>query len=153
MCIRDRIEAANSVTNASSGSSGGSGGGSNGGSSSANTTSTPSQGYHVVHKLGKAFNTQGEASSKIGLYGGNGVYKDEEDGKWYVYKRESYSSNKFSSYKAAKNSSTYDNVAPWIRGIAKYAKGTSNARKGLNLISEDEYGDEIILKNLSLIHI
>lgn len=114
----------------SSSSSGGSGG------SSGSAPSTPTHGYHVVHKLSKGFSTQSEATSKIVVYDGNGVYQDKDDNKWYVYKREGYSATVFSSYNEAKKSHVYDSVAPWVRGIVKYASGTSNAKKGLNLVGE-----------------
>lgn len=119
--------------------------GSSGGGSSNIITSTPTKSYHVVHKLSNGFKTQSEASSKIGYYdGADGVFKDE-DNKWYVYKKETYSSHMFSSISEA-NDYIKKQLAPWGKyGIIKYAKGTNNARKGLNLVSEDEYGDEIIV--------
>lgn len=125
----------------------GSSGGGSGGNSGSNTTSTPTKSYHVVHKLSNGFKTQGEASSKIGYYdGANGVFKDE-DNQWYVYKKETYSSHMFSSISEAKDYIKKE-LAPWGKyGIIKYAQGTTNAKKGLNLVSEDEYGDELIINH------
>lgn len=138
-----RAQAAAQTAQSASGSSGGG----SGGNSGSNTTSTPTKSYHVVHKLSNGFKTQGEASSKIGYYdGANGVFKDE-DNQWYVYKKETYSSHMFSSISEAKDYIKKE-LAPWGKyGIIKYAQGTTNAKKGLNLVSEDEYGDELIINH------
>lgn len=137
--VQANQNAANSIASmpTSIPSGGGGGGSSSGGSGGGSAPSTPIHGYHVVHKLSKGFSTQGEATSKIGSYGGDGVYQDKDDNKWYVYKKEGYSATVFSSYNEAKKSHVYDSVASWVRGIAKYASGTTNAKKGLNLVGEN----------------
>lgn len=134
--IQANQNAANSIASTPTSIPSGGGGGSSSGGGGGSAPSTPTHGYHVVHKLSKGFSTQGEATSKIGSYGGDGVYQDKDDNKWYVYKKEGYSATVFSSYNEAKKSHVYDSVASWVRGIAKYASGTTNAKKGLNLVGE-----------------
>lgn len=128
---------------AQSAQSGGNGSGSV--SNNASTTITPAQNYHVVHLVSSGYKTKGEATSKIGAYNGDGVYQ-YDDGKWYVYKKEKYSANAFGSTSSAKKyiKSQLSPVGKF--GVVKYAKGTNNAKSGLNFVS-DGTGDELVIRN------
>lgn len=116
------------ISSSSGGSSGGSGGGTT-------TTSTPKP-YWTYRKYGSGYSTQSEATSKIGYTSGaNGVA--QSGGKWYVVKfLEGYDNNteaaKATLKKKESDKKNRDNYGYYKR----YASGTTNAKKGLNLVGE-----------------
>lgn len=125
------IGSANSIGN----SSGGSGGGNT--SSTPTTTKTDNKKYWVFKTLG-TYSTRGEASSKIGMLNGDDVI--HYGGKYLVVKwKKGYKTQ-------GEASSQISNIGG--NGVYKrYHTGTTNARKGFNLVSEKEYGDELIVRN------
>lgn len=116
-----------------------------GGSSGGGGTSTPAPApvdphpdkYWVYKTLG-TYSTSGEASSKIGMLGGDQVIK--VGSKYLVVKWKK-------GYTTQGEASSHISFLGGNGVYKRYAKGTINARKGLHLVSEDKYGDEIILRN------
>lgn len=141
----EQIKAAQEAQKAASGSigsansigssSGGSGGGN--ASSTPTTTKTDNKKYWVFKTLG-TYSTRGEASSKIGMLNGDDVI--HYGGKYLVVKwKKGYKTQ-------GEASSQISNIGG--NGVYKrYHTGTTNARKGFNLVSEKEYGDELIVRN------
>lgn len=107
------------------------------GSSNVSQISKPQQtkSFHVVQKVGSGYSTQSRAEQKIDRYNGDGVFWDGSNNKWYVFKNKNYSDTKFSTYDEAIKSDIYKKAGS-LRGVAYYASGTSNAKKGLNLVGE-----------------
>ena len=107
------------------------------GSSNVSQISKPQQtkSFHVVQKVGSGYSTQSRAEQKIDRYNGDGVFWDGSNNKWYVFKNKNYSDTKFSTYDEAIKSDIYKKAGS-LRGVAYYASGTSNAKKGLNIVGE-----------------
>lgn len=121
--------------------SGGSNGysGSSGNVSSVSKPSQPKkdtvQHYWIYRTLG-TFNTNGQASSKIGMLGGDGVIS--VGGKYLVVKWEK---GYVTRGEASSNIVNYGGNGVYKR----YASGTDNGQKGFNLLSEN--GDELFVHN------
>lgn len=121
--------------------SGGSNGysGSSGNVSSVSKPSQPKkdtvQHYWIYRTLG-TFNTNGQASSKIGMLGGDGVIS--VDGKYLVVK---WKKGYVTRGEASSNIVNYGGNGVYKR----YASGTDNGQKGFNLLSEN--GDELFVHN------
>lgn len=121
--------------------SGGSNGysGSSGNVSSVSKPSQPKkdtvQHYWIYRTLG-TFNTNGQASSKIGMLGGDGVIS--VGGKYLVVK---WKKGYVTRGEASSNIVNYGGNGVYKR----YASGTDNGQKGFNLLSEN--GDELFVHN------
>lgn len=121
--------------------SGGSNGysGSSGNVSSVSKPSQPQkdtvQHYWIYRTLG-TFNTNGQASSKIGMLGGDGVIS--VGGKYLVVK---WKKGYVTRGEASSNIVNYGGNGVYKR----YASGTDNGQKGFNLLSEN--GDELFVHN------
>lgn len=121
--------------------SGGSNGysGSSGNVSSVSKPSQPKkdtvQHYWIYRTLG-TFNTNGQASSKIGMLGGDGVIS--VGGKYLVVK---WKKGYMTRGEASSNIVNYGGNGVYKR----YASGTDNGQKGFNLLSEN--GDELFVHN------
>lgn len=130
----EQIKAAQEAEKAAKGSTGSSG--SVGTTTTTSTTSASSQRYATYKHISSGFSSNGQAQSQIGPLGGDGVV--QYAGKWYVYKK----INTYDSSGLAAAHITYDRA----NGIIKaYAKGTTNAKKGLNLVGEE--GTEAYIDN------
>lgn len=93
--------------------------------------------YWTYKNLG-SFNTSGEASSQIGMLGGDSVIS--VGGRYAVVKW-------IRGYKTAKiahQRMSSENASGFYRW---YASGTDNAEKGWHIVSEDNIGDEIVIDN------
>lgn len=93
--------------------------------------------YWTYKNLG-SFNTSGEASSQIGMLGGDSVIS--VGGRYAVVKW-------IRGYKTAKiahQRMSSENASGFYR---RYASGTDNAEKGWHIVSEDNIGDEIVIDN------
>ena len=93
--------------------------------------------YWTYKNLG-SFNTSGEASSQIGMLGGDSVIS--VGGRYAVVKW-------IRGYKTAKiahQRMSSENASGFYR---RYAEGTDNAEKGWHIVSEDNIGDEIVIDN------
>ena len=93
--------------------------------------------YWTYKNLG-SFNTSGEASSQIGMLGGDSVIS--VGGKYAVVKW-------IRGYKTAKiahQRMSSENASGFYR---RYASGTDDAEKGWHIVSEDNIGDEIVIDN------
>lgn len=93
--------------------------------------------YWTYKNLG-SFNTSGEASSQIGMLGGDSVIS--VGGKYAVVKW-------IRGYKTAKiahQRMSSENASGFYRW---YASGTDDAEKGWHIVSEDNIGDEIVIDN------
>lgn len=120
-------------------------GGSNGYSGSSGNVSSVSkpsqhkkdtvQHYWIYRTLG-TFNTNGQASSKIGMLGGDGVIS--VGGKYLVVK---WKKGYVTRGEASSNIVNYGGNGVYKR----YASGTDNGQKGFNLLSEN--GDELFVHN------
>lgn len=121
--------------------SGGSNGysGSSGNVSSVSKPSQPQkdtvQHYWIYRTLG-TFNTNGQASSKIGMLGGDGVIS--VGGKYLVVK---WKKGYVTRGEASSNIVNYGGNGVYKR----YASGTDNAKKGWNIVSEEN--PELIIRN------
>ena len=121
--------------------SGGSNGysGSSGNVSSVSKPSQPKkdtvQHYWIYRTLG-TFNTNGQASSKIGMLGGDGVIS--VGGKYLVVK---WKKGYVTRGEASSNIVNYGGNGVYKR----YASGTDNAKKGWNIVSEEN--PELIIRN------
>lgn len=121
--------------------SGGSNGysGSSGNVSSVSKPSQPKkdtvQHYWIYRTLG-IFNTNGQASSKIGMLGGDGVIS--VGGKYLVVK---WKKGYVTRGEASSNIVNYGGNGVYKR----YASGTDNAKKGWNIVSEEN--PELIIRN------
>lgn len=121
--------------------SGGSNGysGSSGNVSSVSKPSQPQkdtvQHYWIYRTLG-TFNTNGQASSKIGMLGGDGVIS--VGGKYLVVK---WKRGYVTRGEASSNIVNYGGNGVYKR----YASGTDNAKKGWNIVSEEN--PELIIRN------
>lgn len=121
--------------------SGGSNGysGSSGNVSSVSKPSQPKkdtvQHYWIYRTLG-TFNTNGQASSKIGMLSGDGVIS--VGGKYLVVK---WKKGYVTRGEASSNIVNYGGNGVYKR----YASGTDNGQKGFNLLSEN--GDELFVHN------
>lgn len=121
--------------------SGGSNGysGSSGNVSSVSKPSQPQkdtvQHYWIYKTLG-TFNTNGQASSKIGMLGGDGVIS--VGGKYLVVK---WKKGYVTRGEASSNIVNYGGNGVYKR----YASGTDNAKKGWNIVSEEN--PELIIRN------
>lgn len=121
--------------------SGGSNGysGSGGNVSSVSKPSQPKkdtvQHYWIYRTLG-TFNTNGQASSKIGMLGGDGVIS--VGGKYLVVK---WKKGYVTRGEASSNIVNYGGNGVYKR----YASGTDNAKKGWNIVSEEN--PELIIRN------
>ena len=121
--------------------SGGSNGysGSSGNVSSVSKPSQPKkdtvQHYWIYRTLG-TFNTNGQAFSKIGMLGGDGVIS--VGGKYLVVK---WKKGYVTRGKASSNIVNYGGNGVYKR----YASGTDNAKKGWNIVSEEN--PELIIRN------
>ena len=143
------IDSANAQANASNIASSGSGGGGgssySGGSSSGNEKVVQLQRF-MNQVFGSNLTEDGIMGSKTKeaikhmqlLIGAN------QTG---VYDKATYDKLKYYVAKILKeNDKTLYNIARSL-GYPKYAKGTTNAKKGVALVSEKEHGDEIIIDN------
>ena len=93
--------------------------------------------YWTYKNLG-SFNTSGEASSQIGMLGGDSVIS--VGGRYAVVKW-------IRGYKTAKiahQRMSSENASGFYR---RYASGTDDAEKGWHIVSEDNIGDEIVIDN------
>lgn len=97
--------------------------------------STPTKYFHVVQKVSSGYSSEKNAEEKIDRYNGDGVLWDGSNNKWYVYKNKNYSSTPFKTYSDAINSDIYKKAGR-LKAVAYYASGTSNAKKGLNIVGE-----------------
>lgn len=116
-----------------SGSSGGSSGGSGGGGKT--TTSTPKP-YWTYIKYGSGYSTSSQATSAIGLTSGaNGIA--QISGKWYVVKfLEGYDNNTEAAKATLKKKESDKKNREKYGYYKRYASGTTNAKKGINLVGE-----------------
>lgn len=122
-----QIQAANAAKDAQSASTGSAG--SVGGSSSpaATTVDAHPDKYWVYKKLGSGYSTMGEASSKIGLRGGDTAIKIGS--KYYVIKWKK-------GFKTSGQASSQIGMLNGSGIYKRYASGTTNAKRGFNLVGE-----------------
>lgn len=136
-CANEQIKAAQEAAKGANGTTGGTDNNDTPTVSDVSHSKQTQNSYWVYKTLG-SYNTAGEASSKVGMLGGDEVIKIGD--KYFVVKwRQGFSTNGEATSKISSLNGS---------GVYKrYASGTKNAKPGFKIVSEDEYGDEIILTN------
>ena len=147
------LEAARAQAVAQSSQSSGSGGGGGGGSSYSGGSSTNSGNEKILHLQRFMNQVFGSNLTEDGIMGSKTkkaikhmqlLIGANQTG---VYDKATYDKLKYYVGKTLReNDKRLYNIARSL-GYPKYAKGTTNAKKGVALVSEKEHGDEIIIDN------